>query len=71
MTNKESVAKENGFWHGFLSSYVVKELIYKTDNLDTKKFYGVKSSQILTLIERDDGNKTYKTLEMEAGLPCI
>ena len=39
--------------------------------MDTNKFYSVKSSQILTLIERDDGNKTYKTLEKEAGLPCI
>lgn len=39
--------------------------------MDTSKFYSVKSSQILTLIERDDGNKTYKTLEKEAGLPCV
>ena len=27
--------------------------------------------QIITLIDRDDGNKKNKTLEKEAGLPCV
>ena len=26
---------------------------------------------MITLIDRDDGNKTYKTLEKEAGLPRV
>ena len=27
--------------------------------------------QTITLIDRDDGNKKNKTLEKEAGLPCV
>ena len=31
----------------------------------------VKFHHLLTLIERDDGNKKNKTLEKEAGLPSV
>lgn len=39
--------------------------------MDTTLFTKVKIHHIITLIERDDGNKTYKTLETEAGLPRV
>ena len=31
----------------------------------------VLSSQILTIIERDDGNKKKQRMEKEAMLPCV
>ena len=39
--------------------------------MDTKFFTKVRFHQQLTIKERDDGNKTNKTLEKEAGLPCV
>ena len=39
--------------------------------MDTKLFTKVIFHHLITLIERDDGNKTYKTLEKEAGLPSV
>ena len=39
--------------------------------MDSKIFTRVSFHQMLTLIERDDGNKKNKTLEKEAGLPSI
>lgn len=39
--------------------------------MDLMNFTRVSFYQILTLIERDDGNKKNKTLEKEAGLPSI
>ena len=39
--------------------------------MDTKLFTKVKFHHLITLIERDDGNKTYKTLEKEAGFPSV
>ena len=39
--------------------------------MDTKLFTKVKFHHLITLIERDDGNKRYKTLEKEAGLPSV
>ncbi len=39
--------------------------------MDTRFFTKVKFHHLITLIERDDGNKTYKTLEKEAGLPRV
>ncbi len=39
--------------------------------MDLMNFTRVSFHQILTLIERDDGNKKNKTLEKKAGLPSI
>ena len=39
--------------------------------MDSMNYTRVSFHQILTLIERDDGNKKNKTLEKEAGLPSI
>ena len=39
--------------------------------MDLMSFTRVSFHQILTLIERDDGNKKNKTLEKEAGLPRV
>ena len=39
--------------------------------MDTKNFFKANFHHIITLIQRDDGNKKNKTLEKEAGLPCI
>lgn len=39
--------------------------------MDTMNLTHANFHQILTQIQRDDGNKTYKTLEKEAGLPCV
>ena len=39
--------------------------------MDSMNFTRVSFHQILTLIERDDGNKKNKTLEKEAWLPSI
>ena len=39
--------------------------------MDLMNFTRVSFHQILTLIERDDGNKKNNTLEKEAGLPSI
>ena len=39
--------------------------------MDTNKFFYVTSSQIITLIERDDGNKKKQTVEKEAVLSCV
>ena len=43
----------------------------RSNSMDTKLFTKVKFHHLITLIERDDGNKTYKTLEKEAGLPSV
>ena len=37
----------------------------------TLNFTKVNFHQIITLIQRDDGNKKNKTLEKEAGLPSV
>ena len=41
--------------------------------MDTMNFTKVNLNfhQIITLIDRDYGNKKNKTLEKEAGLPCV
>ena len=39
--------------------------------MDSMNYTRVGFHQLLTLIERDDGNKKNKTLEKEAGLPCV
>ena len=39
--------------------------------MDTKHFFKILSSFLITLKERDDGNKKNKTLEKEAGLSCV
>ena len=39
--------------------------------MDTMYFSKVIFHQIITLIQRDDGNKKNKALEKEAGLPCV
>ena len=41
--------------------------------MDTMNFTKVNLNfhQIITLIDRDDGNKKNKTLEKEAGLPSV
>ena len=39
--------------------------------MDTKNFTKANFHQLITLIQRDDGNKKNKTLEKEAGLPCV
>ncbi len=39
--------------------------------MDIMNFTKVSFYHLLTLIERDDGNKKNKTLEKEAGLPCF
>ena len=39
--------------------------------MDSMNYTRVSFHQMLTLIERDDGNKKNKTLEKEAGLPSI
>ena len=39
--------------------------------MDTVKFTRVSFHHQIALIQRDDGNKTYKTLEKEAGLPRV
>ena len=39
--------------------------------MDTMNFTKVNFHHLITLIQRDDGNKKNKTLEKEAGLPCV
>ena len=39
--------------------------------MDTMYFPKVIFHQIITLIQRDDGNKKNKTLETETGLPSV
>ena len=39
--------------------------------MDTKNFTKVNFHHIITLIQRDDGNKKNKTLEKETGLPSV
>ena len=39
--------------------------------MDSKNFNKVSFHYIITLIQRDDGNKKNKTLEKEAGLPSV
>ena len=39
--------------------------------MDSLNYTRVSFHQMLTLIERDDGNKKNKTLEKEARLPSI
>ena len=39
--------------------------------MDTLNFTKANFHQIITLIQRDDGNKKNKTLEKEAGLPSV
>lgn len=45
---------------------------YKQNRImDIMNFAKISFCHLLTLIERDDGNKKNKTLEKEAGLPCF
>lgn len=39
--------------------------------MDTMNFTKAIFHHLITLIQRDDGNKKNKTLEEEAGLPCV
>ena len=39
--------------------------------MDTKNFTRVSFHHMITLIQRDDGNKKNKTLEKEARLPSV
>ena len=39
--------------------------------MDTMNYTKANFHQIITLIQRDDGNKTYKTLAKEAGFPSV
>lgn len=39
--------------------------------MDTMNFTKANFHHLITLIQRDDGNKKNKTLEKEAGLPCV
>lgn len=39
--------------------------------MDTMNFTKVSLHHLITLIQRDDGNKKNKTLEKEAGLPSV
>ena len=39
--------------------------------MDTNKLYNVTSSQLITLTERDDGNKKKQRMAEEALLPCV
>ena len=54
-----------------LAQLLLKNGQIKSINMDLMNFTRVSFHQILTLIERDDGNKKNKTLEKEAGLPSI
>jgi hypothetical protein len=39
--------------------------------MNTKLFVTVNFRHLIILSDRDDGNKTYKTLEKEARLPSV
>ena len=39
--------------------------------MNTTNFTEICFHHLITLIDRDDGNKKNKTLEKEAGLPCV
>ena len=39
--------------------------------MNIEKFARVSFHHLISLIQRDDGNKTYKTLEKETGFPRV
>ena len=39
--------------------------------MDTMQIFKFTSSHIITLKERDDGNKKKQRMETEAGFPCV
>lgn len=64
--------RRNGLRNESLAYFLF--LCYKTIKriiMDTMYFSKVIFHQIITLIQRDDGNKKNKTLETETGLPSV